>query len=91
MRFEEDIHLHAGYYEKNYDLEGIFFKQKDEEIWCLFFQNNFYKLPLKKHFDEYDENFGYLVRKYNIQKDDLTEEIANKLFKEFLLEEKLIK
>lgn len=90
MEFEDGKHLHAGYYEDGFDLEGTFFKQKEEKKWFLFFQNDLYNLPLKKQYKVFNEDFGFMVREYYIE-NELTVEKANELFKEFLLEEDLIK
>ncbi len=88
MNFEENIHLHVGFYDANGEFEGIFLKQKSGETWCLFFHNDFYNVSLKKTYALFDQDFGYMVREYNIC--NLTFEQANELFKEFLLEEELI-
>ncbi|WP_078378691.1 DUF3986 family protein [Sutcliffiella halmapala] len=37
LRFDERMHMHAGFYEQGLDLEGVFLKVDNKDIWCLFF------------------------------------------------------
>lgn len=37
MEFDDKFHLHVGYYENNNDIEAIFLKQKDKDVWYLFY------------------------------------------------------
>ena len=65
LQFDDSIHLHVGYYEDGYDLEGIFLKVTQEPIWCLFFNHNTYNLTLH-HPERYpkSDDFGHLVGLY---------------------------
>lgn len=90
MNFEENQHLHVGFYDNGFDLEGIFLKVENKDKWCLFFNSTFYNMTMKNNYDLFDTHFGYMVREYEIKEVDLTYEKSSKLFKEFLLEEGLI-
>lgn len=86
VEFDERFHLHVGYYENNYELEAIFLKQQDQDVWYLFFENEVYHLKLPK--EEYSEStdFGTLIGKYTVTEDDMTFEFGSLLFKQFLNE-----
>ncbi len=90
MNFEEDKHLHVGFYDNGFDLEGIFLKVKKIDKWCLFFNTKFYNITMKNKYDLFDTHFGYMVREYKLKENDLTHEKSSRYLKEFLLEEGLI-
>lgn len=85
MLFEDNVHLHVGYYENGYDLEGIFLKVYNKDIWCLFYndETNDIRLPDKLAYP-YINDFGNLIGIYNICDEVLTMEYGNDLFKDFL-------
>ncbi|WP_404430860.1 DUF3986 family protein [Sutcliffiella horikoshii] len=90
MLFDNNYHLHAGYYKDGHDLEAIFLKVKNQNVWCMFFENDFYQLNLPQ--DPYPtlKNFGLLVGIYSLKTEHLTEQKASELLEEFLKEHKLI-
>ncbi|AIM16747.1 MULTISPECIES: DUF3986 family protein [Neobacillus] len=84
----EDFHLHVGYYNDSHDLEGIFYKEKNKPKWYLYFDADGYDIQLKKEYKK-EENFGYLVGIYDIEEIDQTQ--GDEFFKNFLMEESIIK
>ncbi|MEN0641768.1 DUF3986 family protein [Alkalicoccobacillus gibsonii] len=87
MLFNEAIHMHVGYYENNHDLEGIFLKILNDDVWCLFYNDEKYELKVsKKASYPFLKDFGYLVKVYSVSEREFTEERANALFKRFLCE-----
>lgn len=86
MLFDETMHLHVGYYENNLDIEGIFLKVLDEDIWCLFYNDEEYEFKiLNKSAYPILEDFGYLVGMYFISDKELTHEKGTNLFYQFLI------
>jgi hypothetical protein len=90
MIFDDRYHLHVGYYKNQKDLEAIFLKVKDKKIWCMFIENNFYKLDLCEQEYPSLKDFGLLVGIYLIENEDLSVEQGSKLFEEFLNNQKLV-
>ncbi|WP_273124604.1 DUF3986 family protein [Bacillus weihaiensis] len=90
MIFDDRYHLHVGYYEDQQDLEAIFLKVKDQKIWCMFFENSFYKCNLAEEHYPSIEGFGLLVGIYSIESEDLSVDQGSKLFKTFLDNNNLI-
>jgi hypothetical protein len=88
MIFDDQYHLHVGYYENGHDLEGIMMKLVDEEKWCLFFDDQYDHIPINRHDYQWYEGFGLLVREYEIS--DMNYEMGSRLFMEFLKENKII-
>lgn len=89
MEFDDRFHLHVGYYENDNDIEAIFLKQKDKDVWYLFFENEFYNLELSKEKYPESSDFGTLIGKYQASEDDMTFEYGSLLFKDFLNKEVL--
>lgn len=87
LRFDDSIHLHVGYDEDGYDLEGIFFKVENEDIWCLFCDAKEIK---QTNLYPYTQDFGYLVGLFSLKKEALSYELGLHLFQQFLLLEKII-
>ncbi|UTR13933.1 DUF3986 family protein [Salipaludibacillus sp. LMS25] len=83
--FDDNLHMHVGYYEDSNDIEGTFLKVKEKDIWCLFYNDDMYKtkIPNKSGYPFID-SFGHLVGIYFISKKELTSEKGNDLFKKFL-------
>lgn len=86
MLFDETIHVHVGYYENNHEIEGIFLKVLNEDIWCLFYNEEEYefKIPNTKLYP-FLEGFGCLVGMYSITEGDLTQERGNEFLKQFIV------
>ncbi|MFK3937618.1 DUF3986 family protein [Alkalihalobacillus sp. NPDC078783] len=86
MLFDETMHMHVGYYENNHDIEGIFLKVLDEDIWCLFYNDDEYevKIPDKRVYP-FSEDFGCLVGMYVIPEKELTHEKGTNLFYQFFI------
>ncbi|MEY8749135.1 DUF3986 family protein [Alkalicoccobacillus gibsonii] len=86
MLFDETMHMHVGYYEMNHDLEGIFLKVLNEDVWCLFYNDEEYefKIPNKSAYPIL-EAFGCLVGMYFISDKELTLEKGTSLFYQFLI------
>jgi hypothetical protein len=90
MTFDERYHLHVGYYRENHDIEAVFFKVKEENVWCLFFESEFYNIELSNDKYSRSSEFGVLIGEYNCNEDEMTPEYGNSLFKYFLEEENII-
>ncbi|MED1563501.1 hypothetical protein AJ85_08860 [Alkalihalobacillus alcalophilus ATCC 27647 = CGMCC 1.3604] len=91
LKFVDEMHMHAGFYEKGFDLEGIFLKVHKKDIWCLFF--NFHDFNIKiSNESKYPkvEQFGCLVEIVQITEAEFTDEIANNIFIDFLKSESII-
>jgi hypothetical protein len=88
--FDDRYHLHVGYYKNQKDLEAIFLKVKDQNIWCMFLENDFYKLNLSE--EEYPaiKNFGLLIGIYLIESEDLSVEQGSELFEKFLYDQNIV-
>ena len=83
INFDDNYHLHVGYYEDGYDLEAVFFKVKDEDKWCMFFDNDSYNILFNdKHYQRY-EDFGLLINQYQIKEEDMTYEYGSLIFEKF--------
>lgn len=46
MEYEKDLHLHLGYYEGGYDIEGIALKVAEKDEWRVFFDFGQYGFPV---------------------------------------------
>lgn len=90
LEFDERYHLHVGYYENNCDYEGVFFKVKGQNIWCLFFENDFYHITLSKSSYPSTSEFGTLVGKYNLNEEEMTDQKGALYLKLFLEKENII-
>ncbi|MGG1629604.1 DUF3986 family protein [Rossellomorea sp. NRS-1567] len=90
MIFDDRYHLHVGYYKNQKDLEVIFLKVKDQNIWCMFLENDFYKLNISE--EEYPaiKDFGLLIGIYLIESEDLSMEQGSELFEKFLNDQNII-
>jgi hypothetical protein len=88
--FDDRYHLHVGYYKNQKDLEAIFLKVKDQNIWCMFLENDFYKLNLSE--EEYPaiKDFGLLIGIYLIESEDLSVEQGSELFEKFLNDQNIV-
>jgi hypothetical protein len=88
--FDDRYHLHVGYYKNQKDLEAIFLKVKDQKIWCMFLENDFYKLNLSE--EEYPavKDFGLLIGIYLIESEDLSVEQGSELFEKFLNDQNIV-
>jgi hypothetical protein len=88
--FDDRYHLHVGYYKNQKDLEVIFLKVKDQNIWCMFLENDFYKLNISE--EEYPaiKDFGLLIGIYLIESEDLSMEQGSELFEKFLNDQNII-
>ncbi|MFC4388288.1 DUF3986 family protein [Gracilibacillus marinus] len=85
MLFDENLHMHVGYYEDGHDIEGIFLKVYEKDIWCLFYNDEIYKIKISnKSVYPFINNFGHLVGIHHISAPDFTEEQGNQLLKKFL-------
>ncbi|KMK76013.1 DUF3986 family protein [Alkalihalobacillus pseudalcaliphilus] len=91
MLFDEQFHQHVGYYEHDLDLEGILLKVLDKDMWCLFFDFDFYDQEFRnKNQYPFYQDFGYLVGIYDFSTRMLTEESGHTLFINFLTSVSLI-
>ncbi|MDV2686792.1 DUF3986 family protein [Alkalihalophilus lindianensis] len=85
MLFDENLHLHVGYYEDDQDIEGIFLKVYEKDIWCLFYNDETYEIKISnKSVYPFINDFGHLVAIYDISTPGLTQEQGNQLLKKFL-------
>ncbi|MCA1060304.1 DUF3986 family protein [Rossellomorea aquimaris] len=90
MIFDDRYHLHVGYYKNQKDLEAIFLKVKDQNIWCMFFENDYYKLNLSKEAYPTIKNFGLMIGIYLIESEDLSVEQGSELFEKFLNDQNIV-
>lgn len=90
MIFDDRYHLHAGYYKDGHDLEATLLKVCNQNIWCMFFENDFYQFNLNEVDYPSVNNFGLMVGIYFIAEADLTEVKASILLEDFLKDKKLI-
>ncbi len=59
MDYENNKHLHVGYYESGYDIEGIALKVSNKQSWDVFFNFKDYNLPIPSKFRKASESsFG---------------------------------
>ena len=89
MIFDDRYHLHVGYYKNQNDIEAIFYKVKDQNIWCMFFDNDYYKLNIQEGYPAIN-NFGLLIGIYPTESEDLSVEQGAELFEAFLNEQQLV-
>ncbi|WP_188048345.1 DUF3986 family protein [Bacillus sp. CH30_1T] len=89
MIFDDRYHLHVGYYKNQKDLEAIFLKVKDQNIWCMFLENDFYKLNLSEEYPAI-KDFGLLIGIYLIESEDLSVEQGSELFEKFLNDQNIV-
>ncbi|WP_078577611.1 DUF3986 family protein [Salipaludibacillus agaradhaerens] len=83
--FDDTLHMHVGYYEGGNDIEGIFLKVYEKDIWCLFYNDDMYKTKISnKSIYPFIDPFGHLVGIYTISETELTLEKGNYYFKKFL-------
>ncbi len=62
MNYENNKHLHVGYYEDEYDIEGIALKIFNEQSWDVFFNFKDYDLPIPSKFRNASESsFGIRI------------------------------
>ncbi|KAA0566605.1 DUF3986 family protein [Bacillus sp. CH30_1T] len=87
--FDDRYHLHVGYYKNQKDLEAIFLKVKDQNIWCMFLENDFYKLNLSEEYPAI-KDFGLLIGIYLIESEDLSVEQGSELFEKFLNDQNIV-
>lgn len=90
MLLDDNYHIHAGYYKDGHDLEAILLKVKNQNVWCMFIENDFYKLNFPQDLYPTLKNFGLMVGIYSLRTELLTEQKASELLEEFLREHKLI-
>lgn len=79
---DDTMHLHVGYYEHDFDYEGVFYKSLETGRWVLFFDQQSYGITLLKEYEKW-YNLGLLIGEYLID-DDQIEEEGHKLFERFL-------
>ncbi|WP_226672120.1 DUF3986 family protein [Rossellomorea aquimaris] len=89
MIFDDRYHLHVGYYKNHNDIEAIFYKVKDQNIWCMFFDNDYYKLNIQEGYPAI-KNFGLLIGIYPTESEDLSVEQGTELFEAFLNEQQFV-
>lgn len=90
MLFDERYHLHVGYYENSKDIEAILLKVKDENIWCMFIENDYYQLKISKKDYPSLDTFGLLIGIFNESTGEMSFEKGSELLKTFLRNENLI-
>ncbi|WP_190238681.1 DUF3986 family protein [Salipaludibacillus neizhouensis] len=90
MLFDQRYHLHVGYYDNSKDIEAICLKVLNEDIWCMFLDNDFYKLPLPGSDYPSLESFGLLIGIFNFTTKEMSYDIGAKLFEDFLKTENII-
>ncbi|WRP07371.1 DUF3986 family protein [Rossellomorea aquimaris] len=90
MIFDDRYHLHVGYYKNQKDLEAIFLKIKDQNIWCMFLENDFYKLNISEEQYPAIKDFGLLIGIYLIESEDLSMEQGSELFEKFLNDQNIV-
>jgi hypothetical protein len=88
--FDDRYHLHVGYYKNQKDLEAIFLKVKDQNIWCMFLENDFYKLNISEKQYPAIKDFGLLIGIYLIESEDLSMEQGSELFEKFLNDQNIV-
>jgi Protein of unknown function (DUF3986) len=88
--FDDRYHLHVGYYKNQKDLEAIFLKVKDQNIWCMFLKNDFYKLNISEEQYPAIKDFGLLIGIYLIESEDLSMEQGSELFEKFLNDQNIV-
>ena len=87
--YDDEYHLHLGYYEDNRDYESIAFKRQSEDIWDIFF--DFKQYGFKKITPENEltlEPFGTSI--FSICNKELDYHFGVQRFKQWLSLNKII-
>lgn len=48
---DDTMHVHVGYYERGFDVEGVFFKNLETGKWLLFFDHKSYGITFLKPYE----------------------------------------
>ncbi|MCW1838107.1 DUF3986 family protein [Bacillus xiamenensis] len=86
---DDTMHVYVGYYERVFDVEGVFFKNLETGKWLLFFDHKSYGITFLKPYETY-VGLGLLIGEYSIEEDRIENE-GNKLFERFLKENGIVK
>ena len=87
--YDDNYHLHLGYYKNDCDYESIAYKRQSEDVWDIFF--DFKEYGLKNITQENEltlEGFG--TRIFSISDNDLNYEIGVRKFEKWLSIQKII-
>ncbi|PFA25680.1 hypothetical protein CN373_00485 [Bacillus cereus] len=87
--YDPRYHLHLGYYENKYDFEAIAYKQKENNIWDIFFDFKMYMLALPAEYSKQSyENHG--VHIFSIRTEDLDYNLGTSEFTKWLIQQKIV-
>ena len=89
VEYDENYHMHLGYYENNFDFECVAFKRKSEDVWDVFFDFKQYGFTnlIPENALSID---GYGSRIFFINTEELTYDSGAKQFEKWLSLQKLI-
>jgi len=80
--YDDNYHLHLGYYENDFDLEAVAFKRQSQNIWDIFF--DFEQYDLKKP-SQGNELKGFGTKIFSIEIEELDDHYGGKKFEQWLL------
>lgn len=86
--YEGGQHLHLGYYEGGYDIEGVAFKLKDKVEWHVFFNFVVYGMPVPVAFKEARKDAYAGVHVFTVSEEQIDSEVYG-LFNSFVMREVL--
>ena len=89
VEYDENYHLHLGYYENNFDFECVAFKRKSEDVWDVFFDFKHYGFTnlIPENALSID---GYGSRIFFINTEELAYDLGAEQFEKWLSLQKLI-